>query len=172
MGLKDIAYAVNSTVKDQLIFKPLDKLIEQFMMQYLNSTIGTGSLKTLDTLMEELKTAVASIQTNVTSGGVPIVKSVQRGTTTSTSVTISSVNPDKCIVILNNQYIDGISYLTGGDKSHTYGTNSGAIVSSLTATKLTITANSILSSARYDTFDGWIETTSKGKVSWQVIEFY
>ena len=86
------------------------------------------------------------------------VKSVQRGVITlSTStrvltkeITISSVNPDKCLVLINERqnelYIDSAAFLHGQS------------LASLTSTVLTL----------YCAPSGYVSTN----VSWQVIEFY
>lgn len=48
---------------------------------------------------------------NVSFGGLDsnIIKSIQRGTTSDTKVTINTVNPDKCIVLLNNSLLSTTS---------------------------------------------------------------
>ena len=48
---------------------------------------------------------------NVSSGGLDsnIIKSIQRGTTQDTKVTINTVNPDECIVLLNNSLLSSTS---------------------------------------------------------------
>lgn len=53
---------------------------------------------------------------NVSSGGLDsnIIKSIQRGTTSSTKVTINTVNPDKCIVLLDNSTLSNGEYYVGG----------------------------------------------------------
>ena len=54
---------------------------------------------------------------NVSSGGgldSNIIKSIQRGTTSSTKVTINTVNPDKCIVLLDNSTLSNGEYYVDG----------------------------------------------------------
>lgn len=53
---------------------------------------------------------------NVSSGGLDsnIIKSIQRGTTSSTKVTINTVNPDKCIVLLDNSTLSNGEYHVDG----------------------------------------------------------
>lgn len=53
---------------------------------------------------------------NVSSGGLDsnIIKSIQRGTTTDTKVTINTVNPDKCIVLLDNSILSNGEYYVNG----------------------------------------------------------
>lgn len=48
---------------------------------------------------------------NASSGGLDsnIIKSIQRGTTSDTDVAINTVNPDKCIVLLNNSLLSTTS---------------------------------------------------------------
>lgn len=173
-ALNDLAYAVNDTIKDPANFKALNVLIQEMInnavMQALNSTFGTEEASPLDSIIQNI---VDALQSKITTGGVPIVKSVQRGTTTSTSVTISSVDPNKCLVILDNQYTgDGGAYAVGGNSISRYyaSKSTGGIVSSLAATKLTITANKA-SEVIYSSGDYEFQTAT-GKVSWQVIEFY
>lgn len=53
---------------------------------------------------------------NVSSGGLDsnIIKSIQRGTTNDTKVTINTVNPDKCIVLLDNSTLSNGEYYVNG----------------------------------------------------------
>lgn len=74
-----------------------------------------------------------------------IIKSIQRGTTTVAKVAISSVNPDKCVVLLDNS-----------DLSNTSNRVDGAFVTQLTS-------NQLLLSLNYCNGD---QTTG-----WQIIEF-
>lgn len=77
----------------------------------LNSTLGTPNFEPLDKQAQDLDTA---LRTFLQSGNVPVVKSVQRGvvneyTATKTltytkGVGISSVNPNKCIVLFERAY--------------------------------------------------------------------
>ena len=115
-------------------------------LNYIRTLIGASSDSGTTTLFGLLK--------GLSSKG--IVKSVQRGVTANTSITISSVVPNKCIVLLNNEVVGFGLTATGNNEDYVY----GAYMSSLSETKLTITNN---------------RTTYKGtthNVSWQVIEFY
>lgn len=53
---------------------------------------------------------------NVSSGDLDsnIIKSIQRGTTQDTKVTINTVNPDKCIVLLDNSTLSNGEYDVDG----------------------------------------------------------
>ena len=85
---------------------------------------------------------------NVSSGGLDsnIIKSIQRGTTTDTKVTINTVNPDKCIVLLNNSLL-----------STTSDSVDGAYVVKLKANSLELSSN--------------YYNRNNYKVGWQIIEF-
>ena len=123
------------------------------------NTMLTGFTNGIDADMTALSSAVnTSVSTlSTTVNGIPkgAVKSVQRGTVAgtpnnSTEITISTVNPNKCLVLL------GVNELGGN------GYNYLPTVYSLTATKLTITQT-------YISFTSENKTTN---ISWQVIEFY
>lgn len=107
----------------------------------VNSTIQTGNIVPLDEMIESVKTP----------GAVRLVKSVQRGTTGGTKVTISSVNTEKSIVLIAGW--GGGAYLDVGDYGDYRVTVGGAYVSSFTSTSIT-----------FESVDEMI--------SWQVIEFY
>mgnify|MGYP006864514954 FL=1 len=85
---------------------------------------------------------------NVSSGGLDsnIIKSIQRGTTSDTNVAINTVNPDKCIVLLNNSLL-----------STTSDNVDGAYVVKLKANSLELASN-------YFNRDNYT-------VGWQIIEF-
>lgn len=85
---------------------------------------------------------------NVSSGGLDsnIIKSIQRGTTKDTKVTINTVNPDKCIVLLNNSLL-----------STTSDNVDGAYVVKLKANSLELSSN----------YNDRFNYT----VGWQIIEF-
>lgn len=55
---------------------------------------------------------------NVSSGGSGldsnIIKSIQRGTSSSDKITINTVNPDKCIVLLDNSTLSNGEYYVDG----------------------------------------------------------
>lgn len=75
-----------------------------------------------------------------------IIKSIQRGTSSSDKITINTVNPDKCIVLLNNSCLSDTSYSVYG-----------AYVTNLKANVLEVSTN-----RRND---------SSMTISWQIIEF-
>ena len=94
----------------------------------------------------EIKKAINSdLNKPLNEGGVKIVKSVQRGTSSiPASITISSVNPSKSIVIVQ-----------GGSYSSNY---SGAAYGTMDTSGTGITLST--------------SSSEKGRCSWQVIEFY
>ena len=118
----------------------------------LNGTLGTSDFKPLDKIIDNGITEIK------TPGAVSIVKSVQRGTaheddeTSEISITISTVNPSKCMVLLDNGNVNYEG--SAGDNLP------GSRVVSLTSNRLTITNQYI----RYD--------FSTDGIGWQVIEFY
>lgn len=85
---------------------------------------------------------------NVSFGGLDsnIIKSIQRGTTSDTKVTINTVNPDKCIVLLNNSLL-----------STTSDNVDGAYVVKLKANSLELSSN--------------YYNRRNHTVGWQIIEF-
>ena len=107
--------------------------------------------------------------TDLLAAGLPAVKSIQRGTITSFSQTsnksvtlTTTVNPDKCIVLLNSSLSGmqlGSSFLS---TSSTFLVRQSIVVS-LTATTLTVSA------CCYQTGNTSYTT---GSTAYQVIEFY
>ncbi len=85
---------------------------------------------------------------NASSGGLDsnIIKSIQRGTTSDTDVAINTVNPDKCIVLLNNSLL-----------STTSDNVDGAYVVKLKANSLKLASNYF--------------NKNNYTVGWQIIEF-
>lgn len=75
-----------------------------------------------------------------------IIKSIQRGTSSSDKITINTVNPDRCVVLLDNSTL-----------SHTSAGVSGAYV-------INLEANSLKLSHNYGNNNNWA-------VGWQIIEF-
>lgn len=116
-----------------------------------NASSANTYAKSADTLLKNSTYGLQAIKNALGSSGA--VKSVQRGVITtekSTSVvtktiTINSVNPDKCLIILNSSFTAAAS-----------GT-SGLSVKSLTSTVLTILCT---------------QYNIANNISWQVIEFY
>ena len=141
--------------------------VNTMLMEFTNDvdsdiTALNSSVTALSTNLSTVKTDVATVKSNVstlstTVSGIPkgAVKSVQRGTVTggvdkNIDITISTVNPSKCLVIL------GVSEIAGE------GYNMLPIPYSLTSTKLTITQSYI----------SFTSSNNEITVSWQVIEFY
>ena len=129
----------------------------------IKKSINSNISKSLDVLItekcNELQSKLNSVYNTVTvTGNIPSVKSVQRGTTwfpdtsnNSVDITISSVNPDKSIVLLNES-----GFVTCSSKGAGY--NLIAVLSNLQSTTITISTGSC---------DAYRDI-----VSWQVIEFY
>lgn len=111
----------------------------------------------------EIKKAVNSnLDVPLNEGGVKIVKSVQSGSATgSATITISSVNVSKSIVILNARSAHNTSY------SAVFGT--GAYVSSFSSTSISVNATHTFP---YSNSYGTTNIEFKMPFSWQVIEFY
>lgn len=135
----------------------------------LNSSLGSGEFKALNELIRDDFTTVSDW---LSTGHVPIVKSVQRGvlsaTTRSrydpytTSISLSAVNPNKCLVI-----IDGTMYGGKEDSQTSYYDKSYPSIiyysTSLNANSLSITREYYENSSGDYTFP---------QLQWQVIEFY
>ena len=108
----------------------------------------------IEAIVYNLKREVSELLTDVKNevkNSVGTVKSIQRGVITdissyTTSITINPVNPDKCMVLLNNSYVGATSV------------TSLSYLVSITETTLTIGTN--ITGSRSD------------EVSWQVVEFY
>ena len=119
----------------------------------IKKAINSNISKSLDVLItekcNELQSKLNSVYNTVTvTGNIPSVKSVQRGfidAFTGPSITISSVNVNKSIVIIN-----GGGFINGTNNITVY----PPCLSSLTSTSITIMGV-------YNT-----------AISWQVIEFY
>lgn len=99
------------------------------------------------------------ILSKLNEGGTSVIKSIQRGVaygsrnaTEEINITISSVNPDKCFVLLHNQ---ALACVVGSDSS---GETYGAYLISLTTNNLKIGVPSYESDWFFD-------------FSWQLIEF-
>jgi len=129
--------------------------------------INSNLAKPLDTLMNEITSStwdrmfeINNLVNTLKTGTIPIVKSIQRGFVIfqneyDTTITISDVNPQKTLVLLdNNLLFSGQS--SGGDVY-------GAILVSLTSTSI------VLKSHYHRNTSGGI--TGK-TASYQVIEFY
>lgn len=123
------------------------------LKQYINGTIDTASFKTLDVLVKEVGSSVATmsakvntLSSDVKTGGVPIIRHIQRGTASAGGHTVALSgfsNIDKMIVLLN-----------GGSTNGNLGDTPMPYVSSLSATRMRI------------------EGGNSASVSYQVIEFY
>lgn len=127
----------------------------------LNSKVGTSEFKALNELIGGDITALQSL---LTSGHVPIVKSVQRGVVNSNSdkngkkgtVNINRVDSSKTIVILNDLPIVG-----SDGEAH------GAILTSLNSNSFSYQVGTY---SHYSNVTG--STYYNNDFSWQVIEFY
>nr|DAU66762.1 MAG TPA: hypothetical protein [Caudoviricetes sp.] len=123
-------------------------LADENTVDEINSKIGTttdtGGSATTGTVMGKLNTLLSN------TGGASVIKSIQWGTasvgSTAERVTITSVNTDKSMVILNGSIVDG---------------NMGGSVYLVGFTATQIRIGNSNSSSR-DSFTA----------SWQVIEFY
>jgi hypothetical protein len=119
-------------------------------------TDGASSSGSLHSKVGSIQNGVNGLLASPTIANGSAVKSVRRGVVEFNSINDRNinisppVNPDKCVVLLDN-------YLTAADSAETW----GATVVSLTSTTLTLTPN------RYN--DG---NDTFGKASWQIIEFY
>lgn len=115
----------------------------------IGSTGDTGGSQTAGTVFGK-ENAILEVLKN---GGMPVVKSIQSGRVSVggknriSEITISKVNPSKCIVL-----VDTVSYTNGSYVHHSY-------FESLTETTLKIVW----------TGSGGYESAM---VNWQVIEFY
>ena len=142
----------------------------------IGETGDTGGSSTEGTLMGKVNALVSNsdstsenVQQIITLMGQGVtancVKSIQRGTTSAASVTISTVDPEKCLVILKDSVNSAsIEY---GHGTQSYVAN-GSLFSELASTKLTISRNS------YKYYDTSLSSqkTRYGSVFWQIIEFY
>lgn len=167
-ALNDLAYAVNDTIKDPANFKALNVLIQEMInnavSQALNNTFGTEGASPLNVLIgngnTEIKDLVTAFQTAMKSGGVPIVRKIQRGIVSMNStvdVTLSGfTNLDKMIVIVQGSG----SYGAWSNTNYPYAYSTSHYLSALTRTKLTLAGRS---------GDG---NGSYLKASYQVIEFW
>ena len=119
----------------------------------LNTVISDISTK-----ISDISTKINTLNTTVTNGfNKSNIKSIQKGTYSPTSysgeatINISSINPNKSIVILNGSAKSN-SNVSGGDLTYQI------ILSSLTSTNFTVNSAS--------------SNIYLSKFSWQVIEFY
>ncbi len=110
----------------------------------IGTTSNTGGSSTAGTAMAKLNAILSALATQPKG----TVKKIQRGFTTSSTISISAVDPSKCMVILNNS----ISAVKD------YSTTLSATLKSIEETSFTITNNGYSNAQSY--------------VSWQLIEFY
>ena len=132
--------------------------------QALNSTVGTSELKTLDKILQENNTNILALleaKQGDLAGNIGIIKSIQRGVREIYNALgseeyfdteIDTVNPDKCIVIING----GVSTLSDNYNDYTEYQFSSLSVNNLRVYNGYMTGNNI----HYSGF------------SWQIIEFY
>ena len=128
-----------------------------------NSTIGTSNYKPLDQIVNQDKESIEALINQWFQRG--FVKSVQRGIVKTDrygddkTATLSSININKSIVLLNGQGIRD-NTVNGGISTDSYAyAGLGVYVRELTSTKLTIGFPSLVN------YSGTV-------ISWQVIEFY
>lgn len=133
----------------------------------LNSKVGTSEFKALNELIGGDITALQSL---LTSGHVPIVKSVQRGTFESEgSITIKSVDITKSILITSGDGGGAYAYAIAiGTYSTRYGGGRAVLLAHL-SNSTTITVNNTRNAIGNGEGSS---TLPYGKLSWQVIEFY
>lgn len=138
-----------------LLYKYIDISIVEF--KNINDSIDNILIQMSVNILNSLKQVFPIV---LAENIPPSVKSVQRGIATATSannisITISTINPIKTFVILNNEVV---SYNSGGSTANSV---FGSKLISLSNTVLTISPN-------------YRESASAGNynVSWQVIEFY
>lgn len=110
----------------------------------------------------EVKKINSNMNVPLNEGGVKIVKSVQRGVGTATSLIISSVNAGKSILL-----IDGIVTTTGYDVVTV--TTPGPHGQSVSGIRSMVNGGATLASLTDDLIT---MTDVKNKYSWQLIEFY
>lgn len=155
-----------------IIDAAVGELMEGGGTEEIKDAIGESDSTDTNTLMGKVNKTLEKLSEMEMRGSV---KSVQRGVATGTSVTIAEVDPAKCIVILNNQYIGNNTVATyggaGGVTKEVSKIPEGAIVASVTETELTLT-NNIVYKASENKVSGFDFADYEGSVSWQVIEFY
>ena len=132
--------------------------------QALNSTVGTSELKTLDKILQENNTNILALleakQGELVSN-IGIIKSIQRGVREVYNalgseeyfdVEIDTVNPDKCVVIING----GASSINTNYIGYTE-----YQLSSLSPNNLRV-------------YNGYMmdDYVNYAEFSWQIIEFY
>lgn len=86
---------------------------KELLKQYINSTIDKASFKTLDVLVKEVGASVSTnsnlllskvntLSSDVKTGGVPIIRHIQRGTVLRRTVDLTGfTNSDKMVVLLH-----------------------------------------------------------------------
>ena len=132
-----------------------------------NVTSVNSSVGTINKNVSSVKSTVSTINTNVNTANTNIttiksnigstIKSIQRGLSSITAcetktITINSVTPEKCLVILNG---GGWTVATGALN------NSDAIFNSLSATSLVVGTQGYTGAS----------TNGSASFSWQVIEY-
>ncbi len=107
----------------------------------------------IDTQLVTLNSKSSTIDTLIRALNTKTVKSIQRGVTSGssnrTTVTIKTVDPDKCLVLVDVAQVTGVNH------------NYIPVMASLSATQLVITESYMTGSTNIPT-----------AFSWQVIEFY
>ncbi len=154
------------------------------LTQKIGNTADTASQQTLFGKLKAVKDDISVINANTVRGAV---KSVQRGIVTfndndyssrnekyiDRTVTISSVNPSKSLILINNSLAGTVNT---GMSQYTANTSYREFDGRQSILKSFNSTNFVLSVCyqRYGySYDGSSSTSTKyGSVSWQVIEFY
>lgn len=131
----------------------------------IGSTTDTGGSTTAGTVMGKLNKLISESATPV-----PVIKSVQRGNITKAATTLAqSVDPNKCIVLLDSEYSGLYAYRNSSDSGYKTYQNSATMFVSLTATTLTVELGyyyvpNITSSSSWE--------SKVNPTTYQIIEFY
>lgn len=141
----------------EYVTKYLDTDLTDLLEQVLQDATIQG---VIDRLGETGDTGATTVFGKLNNG---VIKSIQRGvaatppsTDRNITINLSAVNPAKCMVLLDNQYV-GIA-ATSGSNGNRYRL-AGAYIIGLVSTVLTIGGNH------------WVDSDTYGSVGWQVIEF-
>lgn len=170
-SLNDIAdiRVINNNIKilneQKANLDNLSNVARESSPKNIENTINTMNTKlssvAIETSPKNIENLIKSINTKI-SNTTNIIKSVQRGvrnftSTSSQSISISTINPQKSIVILN------------GGVDQNVQSSIGIIVTSATPYLLSLSSSSISIGISVYNGSSWANTLP---VSWQVIEFY
>ena len=153
-----------STVKTNVLTVKTNVANIKSKTDLIGSTSDTGGSATAGTVMGKLNKLISDSGSTST---VPIIKSVQRGNITSASKTLAqSVDPDKCIVLLESQYSGVCAFQNSSDSGYAVYQNRATKFVSLTATTLTVE----LGVYYYLSSSSW--RTKANPTTYQIVEFY